>query len=284
MNSLDTSRGRLPSYSLYSALREPWKIDVALHHKIDGDLSETKGMAVKAALFVTCLVDQLYPQVGVSTVRILERLGVEVEYDPRQTCCGQPAFNTGYREEARRVARHFIHLYRDTEYLVVPSGSCAAMIKVFLPELFEEGSAQRDQAAAIASRTWEFSDFLLSVLAVESTGSRFPEIVTYHDSCHLLRELGIRQQPRRLIRSVEQIDFREMEGSDRCCGFGGTFSVKFPEISVAMGEEKIDLISKTGARYVVANDISCLMHLEGLLSRRRIPVEVMHLAELLAQF
>jgi L-lactate dehydrogenase complex protein LldE len=157
------------------------------------------------------------------------------------------------------------------------------MVKVFLPGLFHEGSKERQLADSLSSRTWEFSDFLVSVLQAESTGASFKETVTYHDSCHLLRELGISEQPRRLIRSVEGIDFREMSPSDRCCGFGGTFAVKFPELSVSMGQDKIERIRETGASFVVGNDISCLMQISGLLRRANLPVQTLHLAELLAK-
>jgi len=238
---------------------------------------------MRVSLFVTCLVDQLYPRVGLSAVRVLESLGVEVDFDQNQTCCGQPALNSGYNEEARQVAGHFLDTFRDDEHIVVPSGSCATMVKVFLPGLFPEGSKERQLADSLSSRTWELSDFLVSVLKAESTGASFQETVTYHDSCHLLRELGISEQPRRLIRSVEGIDFREMSPSDRCCGFGGTFAVKFPELSVSMGQDKIERIRETGADFVVGNDISCLMQISGLLRRANLPVQTLHLAELLAK-
>ncbi len=239
---------------------------------------------MKVSLFVTCLVDQLFPGVGLSTLRILERFGVEVEFNPRQTCCGQPAFNTGYTEEANRVGRYFLESYASAVPIVVPSGSCCTMIRVFLPKLFEKGSRERKMAEEVSARTYELSDFLVSVLGVECTGARFANSVTYHESCHLLRELGISEQPRRLIQNVEKIDFREMENCTRCCGFGGTFSVKFSDVSAALGNDKVDEICRSGARYVVASDVSCLMHLDGLLKRKRLPIETMHLAELLAQF
>ncbi|RPJ62161.1 MAG: (Fe-S)-binding protein [Acidobacteria bacterium] len=240
---------------------------------------------MRVSLFVTCLVDQLYPQVGLSAVKVLRKLGVSVDFDRRQTCCGQPAFNTGYADEARHVARYMLALYGDGDQpIVVPSGSCAAMIKVFAPGLWPEGSPERKSAERLAARTYEFSDFIVSVLGCERTGARFSETVTYHDSCHLLRELHISEQPRKLIRRVDGIDFREMENSTRCCGFGGTFAVKFADISSAMGEEKIRWIQGSGARYVVGNDVSCLMHLDGLLRRQSIPVKTLHLAELLAKF
>ena len=235
------------------------------------------------SLFVTCLVDQLFPQVAFSTLKILEHLGVEAHFDPRQTCCSQPAFNSGYQKEARQVARHFLDVFKDSEKLVVPSGSCAAMIKVFLPGLFPAQSEQRRLAEEIGRRTYELSEFLTSVLGLESTGARFEEAVTYHDSCHALRELGIAAGPRRLIRNVEGIDFREMERADRCCGFGGAFSLSFEDVSCAIGEDKLEAIQRCGARCVVATDVSCLMHLDGLLRRQGIAVRTMHLAELLAQ-
>lgn len=239
---------------------------------------------MKVSLFVSCLVDQLFPQVGLSTVRVLEKLGVEVSFDERQTCCGQPAFNAGYVEEAKRVARHFVAAYSDSVPIVVPSGSCCTMIKVFLPQLFPKGSTERDGADRIAQQTFELSEFLVSVLGIRSTGASFCGTVTYHDSCHLLRELGICEAPRDLIRGVSDIDFREMGNAQRCCGFGGTFSVKFPDVSSAIGDDKVKAIRETGADYVVANDVSCLMHIDGLLNRHHVPVQTMHLAELLAKF
>jgi len=239
--------------------------------------------SMKVSLFVTCLVDQFYPQVGLSTVRLLEHLGVEVDFDDRQTCCGQPAFNSGYGDEARKVGRHFVDLYRDREWIVTPSGSCCSMIKVFLPELLEGDRGYAAAARQISERTRELSDFLVSVLKVESTGASFPASVTYHDSCHLLRELGIQEAPRKLLGAVSGIDLREMDTSDRCCGFGGTFSVKFPEISTAMGSNKLDAIRKTGADYVVATDVSCLMHLDGLIRREGSNLQTLHIAEVLAR-
>jgi L-lactate dehydrogenase complex protein LldE len=238
---------------------------------------------MKVALFVTCLVDQLYPQVGLATVELLERLGVEVRYDPRQTCCGQPAHNSGFAADAARVARHFLEVFAEDEWVVAPSGSCATMVRKLMPSLFEDVPDLHERAKAVGARTWELSDFLVNVLQVRETGAFFPHRVTFHDSCHLLRELGVFEQPRALLRSVRGLDFVEMQDSTRCCGFGGTFAVKFAPVSAAIGQDKIDAILGTGARYVVANDVSCLMHLDGLLRRQRLPVETMHLAELLVQ-
>lgn len=235
-----------------------------------------------ASLFVTCIVDQLFPQIGLSAVKVLRKLGVEVEFNPRQTCCGQPAFNSGYRDEARRVAGRFLEVFQDSEYVVAPSGSCAAMIKIGIPQLFPAGAPELARAERVASRTWEFSDFLVSVLKAESTGAEFPHKVVYHDSCHLLRELGVSRPPRQLLRAVRGIQLLEMSFSDRCCGFGGTFSVKFPEVSASMAEDKAAAIVESGAEYVVACDASCLMQIDGVLRRKGIPVRTIHLAEVLA--
>lgn len=240
---------------------------------------------MRISLFVTCLVDQLFPQIGLDTVKLFEKLGVECEFDPRQTCCGQPAFNSGFQREAARVGGHLLEVYRDESIpVVVPSGSCAAMIKHSLLELFPAGSPRHVQALELSQRTWELSDFLVNRLQVESTGASFPEKVTYHDSCHLLRELGVSREPRVLIRSVRGIEFVELPENDRCCGFGGTFSVKFPEVSAAMGRDKLSRIRDTGADWVVASDVSCLTHLQALSEASGQTLKTMHLAELLARF
>ncbi len=238
---------------------------------------------MKVALFVTCLVDQLYPQVGLATVQLLERLGLEVRYDPRQTCCGQPAYNSGFPREAARVARHFLDVFADDEWIVAPSGSCTTMVRKYIPSLFEQVPGLQERAAALAERTWELSDFLVNVLQVRDIGASFPHRVTFHDSCHQLRELHVFEQPRTLLNSVRGLELVEMRDSTRCCGFGGTFAVKFGPVSAAVGEDKLEAILETAARYVVANDVSCLMHLDGLLRRRSAPVQTMHLAEVLVQ-
>jgi len=236
---------------------------------------------MKVSFFATCLVDQLFPQVGLDSVHLLEKLGVEVEYDENQTCCGQPAFNTGYVEETRKVARQFLKVFREKEYIVSPSGSCAAMIKCHYPDLFEEGTPEFKDSEEVSKRVYELSDFLVSVLKVTDVGARFPNKVTFHDSCHQYRQLGVYDQPRQLIRNVKDIEFIEMEDSTRCCGFGGTFSVKFADVSAAMVKEKVNRILESGAEYVVATDVSCLMNITGCLTRNSYPVQSMHLAELL---
>jgi L-lactate dehydrogenase complex protein LldE len=238
---------------------------------------------MRIALFITCLADQFFPQVGACTVRVLRRLGVEVTFNPAQTCCGQPAFNTGYRREARAVAARVLDLFDDADYVVAPSGSCTAMVRVFYPQLFEGQPRCLQQVAKLRTRFFELSEFLVKILGVEDVGARFPHRVAYHDSCHLRRELHIEQEPRQLLRAVAGIELVELPDYQLCCGFGGTFSVKFPEVSVAMGEDKVRAALEAGAEYLVANDAGCLMHLAGLIHRQGLPLRTMHLAELLDQ-
>ena len=240
------------------------------------------GSKPRVALFVTCIVDQFFPQVGESVVRILRRLGVEVTFNPAQTCCGQPAFNTGFREEARSVASRVLDLFDDADYVVAPSGSCASMVRVFYPELFAGEPERLDKLEKLRTRFFEFSEFLVKVLKAEDVGARFAHRVAYHDSCHLLRELGIESEPRALLRAVRDIELIDLKDYQVCCGFGGTFAVKFPEVSVAMGEDKVRAALDAGAEYLVANDSGCLMHLAGLIHRQGLPLKTLHLAEVLA--
>ena len=213
---------------------------------------------------------------------VLERVGWEVDFNPAQTCCGQPAFNSGYREEARKVALHFLDVFRDAEYIVVPSGSCTSMITHHFKELFPGETAKLAEVRRLEEKTWEFSRFLLEVAKVEDVGARYGGVATYHDSCHALRELKIKSGPRRLLSNVKGLELREMDIAEECCGFGGTFSVKFAEVSGGMARTKIQSIQNTGADIVVSIDSSCLMQLQGALHRANLPVRTMHLAELLA--
>jgi L-lactate dehydrogenase complex protein LldE len=239
-------------------------------------------MSGRVSLFVTCIVDQVFPNVGLAMSAVLERLGYEIDFPRRQTCCGQPAFNSGYREEARSVAAHCLDVLRRAEYVVVPSGSCAAMLSHHYEQLFPDDAGRLAEARALASRVWEFSQFLTEVARTEDVGASFPQVVTYHDGCHALRELKIKDGPRRLLANVKGLTLREMDAAEECCGFGGTFSVKFPELSGAMARSKIDSILRTEAGAVVSTDSSCLMQIQGALQRagRRIPT--LHLAEVLA--
>jgi len=239
--------------------------------------------AMRVGLFVTCLVDQMWSSIGTSSVEVLRRAGCAVEFDERQTCCGQPAFNTGYRVEARRVAERFIALCEDSkaEAIVSPSGSCIAMVHHY-EALFPEDEQWRLRARAVAARTFELSSFLVRVLKIEDVGARFAGRVTWHDACHGLRDLNIYDEPRRLIKHVREAEFIELENADACCGFGGTFSVKYPEISTAILDQKIQSIERAGVDAVVSGDASCLMQIGGRLSRLGSKVRAMHLAELLA--
>jgi L-lactate dehydrogenase complex protein LldE len=239
-------------------------------------------MQKRVALFVTCLVDQLFPRVGLAMADVLERAGCRVEFPEAQTCCGQPAFNSGYRDEARDVARHFLDTFRGYDYLVCPSGSCVSMVANHYAELFAGEAATLLESNTLGRKTFEFSRFLTDVLQVDHVGARFPHVVTYHDSCHALRELNGKQPPRRLLSQVRGLELREMDAAEECCGFGGTFSVKFPGVSGAMAGSKIASILRTGAEYVVSVDSSCLMQIEGALRFSGVPVRTIHLAEVLA--
>lgn len=239
-------------------------------------------MAKTVSIFVTCIVDQLFPRVGLSMAEVLERLGYSIDFREEQTCCGQPAFNSGYREEARQVAKHFQRVFTGAEYIVVPSGSCTSMLSHHMAEIFEPGSKEHDQALTLQERVYEFSRFLTEVAKVEDVGARFPAIATYHDSCHALRELKVKSGPRRLLERVEGLELREMDTAEECCGFGGTFSVKFANVSGAMARTKVESIKRTGASVVVSVDSSCLMQLQGSLDRAEVNVRTMHLAEVLA--
>jgi L-lactate dehydrogenase complex protein LldE len=237
---------------------------------------------MKVSLFIPCLTDQFFPRVGLNLVKILKKAGASVDYPMEQTCCGQPAFNSGYHEEAIELAERFLRVFRQAEYIVAPSGSCTSMVKIFYPEIVVDHNLS-ELLHEVVSKTYEFSEFLVNVMGITDLGARFPHKVTYHDACHLLRELKVKHPPRELIRHVRDIQFVEMENSEDCCGFGGTFSVKFPEISTAMAEDKARAIVASGAEYVVANDSSCLMQIAGYLSRKGLAAKPLHLAELLGE-
>ena len=214
-------------------------------------------------------------------MKVLEQLGHRALFPSQQTCCGQPAFNTGYWDEARKVARHFLKVFADAEVIVSPSGSCATMVRQFYPELFRD-TPHAALAATVAEKTHELAQFLVRKLGVTDVGARFEGKVTLHDSCHGLRELRLKKEPRRLLREVRGLELIEMKECENCCGFGGTFAIKFPHISVAMVEAKVKSIEESGAQYVVGGDSSCLMQINGLLEKRKSPVKILHLAEVLA--
>jgi L-lactate dehydrogenase complex protein LldE len=236
---------------------------------------------LKINLLIPCFVDQLFPSVGISVVRIFEKLGHTVAFKESIVCCGQPAFNAGYWKEARGIAGRVLQSLAGSDPVVVPSGSCAAMVKNFYPDLFR-GTPKAEAAVQLSQRVFEFSSFLVDQLEITELGSRFPARVTFHDGCHGLRELDVKRQPRQLLERVQGLTLLEMEDQTSCCGFGGTFAVKFPMISTAMGETKSASAVETGAEYLVSNDSSCLMHLQGLLSRQNQKLKTIHLAEVLA--
>ena len=238
---------------------------------------------MKASLFITCLVDQFFPEVGMSMTGVLRRLGVEVDFPSEQTCCGQPAFNSGFTSEARELAKRFIEIFEKSEYVVAPSGSCTSMVKVFYPELFKNDPEWHARAESLASRTREFTEFVVNVMGVEDVGASYRGKVALHQSCHLLRELQVRVEPQRLLRAVKGIELVQLEHAEACCGFGGLFSIKYPHISGGILQEKINSIKKSGADVVVASDVGCLMHIAGGLSRQGIATRTMHIAELLAK-
>lgn len=236
----------------------------------------------KAALFIPCFVDQLTPQVGRAMVQVLERAGCEVEFPEAQTCCGQAAFSTGYQDQALPLARRFVDVFSAADAVVCPSGSCTAMVRRFYPELARADEGLRREFEAIGKRVFEFSEFLVRHLGITDVGAEFPHRVAFHDACHLLRELHVREEPRQLLRAVRRLELVEMAEASECCGFGGAFSVLMSDISVAMGERKARNVEQAGVDFVASCDPSCLMQIGGILSRRGMRARPIHLAEILA--
>ena len=236
----------------------------------------------RVALFVTCLVDLFRPSIGFAAVKLLEAAGCRVEVPEAQTCCGQPAYNSGDRADTVAIARQAIVALEPFDYVVVPSGSCAGMLRKHYPDLFEPADPFAARARAVAERTHELVSFLVDVRGLQTVDASFAGVVTYHDACSGLRELGIRRQPRRLLESVRGLQLVELEGTDVCCGFGGTFCVKYPEISTRMVSDKVADVESTGAGTVLAGDLGCLMNIAGRLKRTGSAVEARHVAEVLA--
>jgi L-lactate dehydrogenase complex protein LldE len=233
---------------------------------------------------ITCILDTLYPETGEAVVRVLEQAGVEVQLPRGQTCCGQPAFNAGLRSDAVRMARHTIAVFEKAPGdVVVPSGSCAGMIRHQYAELFAGDAKWLPRACSLADRTYELTEYLVDVLGVTDLGARYPGKLTYHSSCHLLREMGIDRQPRALLAAVQDAELVELPGTQECCGFGGVFSVEHPEISAAMVERKIANIESTAAEVVVACDAGCITHINGALHRKGKPQRVKYIADILGR-
>ena len=236
---------------------------------------------IQASLFVTCIIDQLYPQVGVSVVRVLRRLGVSVDFPETQTCCGQPLYNSGFTRPARRLAARFLRDFAHSQYIIVPSGSCAAMLRVFYADLFADDPELAAQAQNLAGRVYEFSEFLVKILGVTDLNAAWPATAAYHSSCHLLRELAVKDEPLQLLEQVSDLNLVPLPQADTCCGFGGTFAVKYPHISQAMLADKLANLQSTGTDTLISCDLGCLMHLGGGLSRQGSPIAVRHIAQVL---
>lgn len=237
---------------------------------------------MRVALFIPCFVDQLTPEVGLDMVRVLRRLSYDVDFPDDQTCCGQPGFNSGYWADARPLAERFLSVFSSAEVVVCPSGSCTTMVRNFYPQLLAD-SPMREKAIEVGRKVFEFTEFLTRVAKVTDVGASFPFRVTYHDACHALRELRLKQEPRELLRHVRGLELVEMPYSEECCGFGGTFATKFTMISGAMGETKIGNAQASGAEYITSTDPSCLLHIDGMLRRKNSPVRTIYLGSILAQ-
>jgi len=232
-------------------------------------------------LFIPCFVDQLYPQTALNMVKVLKKAGCTVSYNSRQTCCGQPAFNAGYWDEARSVAKKFIQDFQGEEYIVAPSGSCTGFVKNYYERLFE-GTGEQLASNKLGKRLYEFTEFLTEVLQVNDFGASLSGKATYHDACGALRECGIKKGPRKLLESVAGLELVEMKECETCCGFGGTFAVKYEPISIGMAQTKVSSAMETGAEYMISTDVSCLMHLQGYIDKNNYPLKTLHIADVLA--
>lgn len=232
-------------------------------------------------VFIPCFVDQLYPTAGFNTIKVLEKAGCNVIYNPDQTCCGQPAFNAGYWGESREVCSKFIKDFEQTEYVVMPSASCAGFVNNYYEKVFGNTS-NHNATKDIKGKVFELSDFLVNVLKVVDLGAKFQAKATYHDSCAALRECKIKDEPRTLLEHVKGLELVQLQENETCCGFGGTFAVKYEGISTAMGEQKAQHVLDTKADYLISTDLSCLMHINGVMEKKQIPIKCLHLADVLA--
>ena len=239
-----------------------------------------KDFKMNVSIFIPCFIDQLYPQVGFNMVKVLEKVGCKVSYNANQTCCGQPAFNAGFQGEAKDVCEKFLKDFTGAKYIVAPSASCVGFVRNYYQKIFEN-STQKEIAIQVSSKIFEFSEFLVDVLKIEDVGASFNAKITYHDSCAALRECKIKDAPRKLLQNVKGLELIEMEDVETCCGFGGTFAVKFEPISVAMADQKITHATATNAEYIVGTDMSCLLHIDGCAKHKKSNLKVLHLADVL---
>jgi L-lactate dehydrogenase complex protein LldE len=237
---------------------------------------------MKVQLFIPCFIDQLYPQTAFNMVKVLEKACCDIEYNTNQTCCGQPAFNAGFWEESKAVAAKFIKDFDNTDYIVAPSASCVGFVRNYYSGLFEN-SSQHNLVKSLSNRIFEFTEFLTEILKIENFSAELHAKATYHDSCAALRECKIKEGPRNLLKKVKGLELVEMDDTETCCGFGGTFAVKFDAISNAMADQKIQHALDTGASHIISTDLSCLMHLDGIIKKRGLPLTTMHIADVLAE-
>lgn len=235
---------------------------------------------MKATLFATCLVDMFQSNVGKATVELLERLGCEIDFPESQICCGQPSYNSGYVKESMDAMKRMINTFSEAEYIVCPSGSCAYMFKEY-PHIFKGDPVWEPKAKKIADKTYELTQFIVDVLKIEDVGARLEGKATFHTSCHMTRLLGVKDSPMKLLKNVKGLEFVELPGKENCCGFGGTFSVKVMQISEQMVDEKVQHVEETEADYLIGADAGCLMNIGGRIERKRKPIKVMHIAEVL---
>ncbi len=236
---------------------------------------------MKVQLFIPCFVDQLYPETGMNMVKVLQKLGCKVVFNERQTCCGQPAFNAGYWDEARAVATKFLADFEGDSYIVAPSGSCTGYTRNYYERLFEN-TPDQSRIQRVTKRMFEFTEFLTEVLKIENLNATLKGKATYHDACGALRECGIKAGPRKLLEHVKGLELIEMKEAETCCGFGGTFAVKFEPISIGMAETKIKSAVETGADYIITTDVSCMMHMQGYIDNQNLPIKTLHIADVLA--
>lgn len=232
-------------------------------------------------LFIPCFIDQLFPETAFNMIKVLEKSGCTVEYNPEQTCCGQPAFNAGFRNESKEICMKFIKDFDGNDYIVAPSASCVGFVRNYYPKLFGDSSMGKE-VRKLQGRIYELSEFLVNVLKMEAFGAVLEAKATYHDSCAGLRECGIKQEPRKLLKNVSGLELVEMDHVETCCGFGGTFSVKYEPISIGMAEQKVQNALATGAEYIISTDLSCLMHINGYAEKQGLNIRTLHLADVLA--
>lgn len=236
---------------------------------------------MQVQLFIPCFVDQLYPETGMNMVKVLEKLGCKVHYNTKQTCCGQPAYNAGYGDDAKAVAKKFLHDFSGEGYIVSPSGSCTGFVRNYYDKMLEN-SAEHLLCEKVSKKTYEFTEFITEILKVEDIGASFAGKATYHDACGALRECGIKAAPRTLLNHVKGLEMVEMKECETCCGFGGTFAVKFEPISIGMAQTKVQSAIATGAKYMITTDVSCMMHMQGYIDKNNLPMQTLHIADVLA--